>query len=39
LDKLQALNQSPKMEEVREKSGYTTPPAVYLLEVADKPSA
>ena len=36
LGKLQSLNQSPKFKEVQEQSGYTQPPAIYVLEVADK---
>ena len=39
LGQLRQLNESPKMEEVRERSGYTEQPTVYILEVADKPSA
>ena len=36
LGKLQSLVQSPKCKEVQEESGYTEPPAIYVLEVADK---
>ena len=38
LERLSQLNESPKMKEVRERSGYTAQPSVYILEVADKPS-
>ena len=39
LDQLRQLNQSPKFKETQERSGYTAPPEVYVLNVADKPSA
>jgi heme-degrading monooxygenase HmoA len=38
LDQFRQLNQSPKMKEVQERSGYTSPPEVYILNVADEPS-
>jgi len=38
LEKLRQFNQSPKMEDIRERSGYTGTPDVYVLEVDDKPS-
>lgn len=32
------FGQSPQMKEVQERSGYTAPPEVYVLEEVDKPS-
>ena len=38
LERLRQFNESPKMEDVRERSGYTGTPDVYVLEVDDRPS-
>jgi hypothetical protein len=38
LAQLKELANSPKMKEVQEKSGYTAPPEVHVLKVAERPS-